>query len=76
MSMTGSRMITSTTFEVSLIQGENRLEFYASSADGSWESEPATIILHCGRPLPKPELYLVFGLDKSGTTNRCCFKVV
>jgi len=47
------------TFEVPLIEGENRLEFFASSADGSWESEPATMTFHYGQPLPKPELYLV-----------------
>jgi len=47
------------TFEIALVQGDNKLEFHAASADGSWESEPAVITLRYEQPLPKPELYLV-----------------
>ncbi|MBI1902428.1 MAG: caspase family protein [Planctomycetia bacterium] len=46
-------------FSVNLVEGENRLEAWAKTADGSWESEPAAIVLRYEKPLPKPELYLV-----------------
>jgi WD40 repeat protein/uncharacterized caspase-like protein len=58
-------------FEVPLVQGENRLEFYAASADGSWESEPAVVTLRYEKPLPKPDLYLV-----SVGVNRCAEKSI
>lgn len=47
------------TFELDLVQGENRVEVHAASADGSWESEPAGITLRYEKPLPKSDLYLV-----------------
>ena len=47
------------TFVIDLVEGENRLEFQAASADGSWESEPAVITFVCKESLPKPDLYLV-----------------
>ena len=53
------------TFDVALVEGENKLEVRAASADGSWESEPAVITLRYEKPLPKPELYLVaVGIDR------------
>lgn len=51
-------------FEVSLIEGHNELEICSASADGSWESEPARIVLDYTAPLPKPDLYvLAVGVD-------------
>jgi Tol biopolymer transport system component len=46
-------------FPVSLVQGNNRLEVKAASSDGSWESEPATLLLRYEKPLDKPRLYLL-----------------
>jgi hypothetical protein len=46
-------------FDVALIEGENRLEVRAASADGSWESEPAVRVLRYSRPLEKPVLRLI-----------------
>lgn len=52
-------------FEVTLVEGANRLEIWAASADGSWESEPAVLDVTYGKPLPKPELYLLaVGIDR------------
>jgi hypothetical protein len=52
-------------FEIPLAEGENRLEVRASSADGSWESEQAHITVTYGRPLVKPDLYiLAAGVDR------------
>lgn len=53
------------TFDVALVEGENKLEVRAASADGSWESEPAVITFRYEKPLPKAELYLVaVGIDR------------
>ena len=41
------------TFCVDLIQGENVLEIVSASADGSFESEPARLVLQYSKPLPK-----------------------
>jgi len=46
-------------FSISLIEGENRIEIHAASADGSWESEPAVLTLRYAEPLDKPELHLL-----------------
>jgi len=46
-------------FEVALVEGVNRFEVCAASADGSWESEPAVAVLRYEKPLPQPLLYLV-----------------
>lgn len=51
--------VVSRRFDVALVEGENRFEIRATSADGSWESEPAVVILRYERPLPKPEMHLV-----------------
>jgi WD40 repeat protein/uncharacterized caspase-like protein len=47
------------TFSISLVEGENRIEIHAASADGSWESEPAVVTLQYAEPLEKPEVYLL-----------------
>jgi hypothetical protein len=46
-------------FTISLVEGENRLLVWAASRDGSWESEPAAIVLRYDKPVVPPELYLV-----------------
>ena len=46
-------------FQIALLEGENRIEVRGSSGDGSWECEPATLVLRYEQPLPQPELYLV-----------------
>ena len=51
--------VTTRTFDVLLVTGENRLEVRAASADGSWESEPARLTLRYEKPLDKPELHVV-----------------
>src|SRR5438093_818290 len=46
-------------------EGDNRLEVQAASGDGSWESEPAVLLLRYEKPLPKPQLYvLAVGIDR------------
>ena len=47
------------TFEVALVEGENRIEICAASEDGSWESEPAVITFTYDKPVAKPQLHLV-----------------
>ena len=47
------------TFHVSLVEGENRFSAKSASADGSWEAEPAEIVLSYRKPAPKPDLYLL-----------------
>lgn len=52
------------TFRVDLIEGRNTLEVVAASADGSFESEPATLVVQHNQPLPKSQLHvLVVGID-------------
>ncbi|HET6881647.1 MAG TPA: caspase family protein, partial [Pirellulales bacterium] len=53
------------TFVLSLVEGENRLEVRAASGDGSWESEPASLLLNYEQPLAEPAVYLVaVGINK------------
>ena len=47
------------TFEVALIEGDNRIEVCAASEDGSWESEPEVITFTYDKPVAKPQLHLV-----------------
>jgi WD40 repeat protein len=47
------------SFPVTLVEGDNRLEVHSASGDGSMDSEPAVLVLHYDKPLPKPELYLL-----------------
>ena len=46
-------------FELTLIDGENKIEVQSASADGSWESEPAMITFTRSQPTEKTELYLL-----------------
>ena len=46
-------------FDVQLVEGENNFEVYAANADGSWESEPATITFNYEKTLAKPALHVV-----------------
>jgi len=46
-------------FSVPMVEGRNKLEVQAASADGSWESEPAVLVLRYEKPLEKPTLHLV-----------------
>jgi WD40 repeat protein/predicted Ser/Thr protein kinase len=46
-------------FTVSLIEGENRLEARAASEDGSFESEPASIVLRYEKSPSNPTFYVV-----------------
>ena len=58
------------TFLLSLVEGENRIRVTAANADGSWESEPAEIVLHFQHPVAKPELHLVaIGLNRYADAN-------
>jgi len=60
------------TFEIPLVEGENRIEVRASSGDGSWECEPAAVVLRFEKPLDRPELYLTaVGVNRyaEGTMN-------
>ncbi len=47
------------TFNVPLVEGENRLEVRAATADGSWEAEPAAMVIRHEKPQQKPELYFI-----------------
>lgn len=47
------------SFRVALVEGENRLRVASATADGSWESEPAEIVLRYEKPLAKSRLYVV-----------------
>lgn len=47
------------TFSVRLADGENRIEFRAATADGSWESEPAIRTLVLERDFKRPNLYVI-----------------
>ena len=52
------------SFKIRLVPGENRIEVRAASADGSWESEPATLVLSYHKSLVNPTIYLVaVGVD-------------
>ena len=46
-------------FQIALVEGRNRLRVKASSGDGSWEAEPAEIVLNYEVPLDKSELHVV-----------------
>jgi hypothetical protein len=42
-----------------LVEGDNRFEVRAASSDGSWESEPATLVVKYAKPLARPAAHLV-----------------
>jgi hypothetical protein len=46
------------SFQVQLVEGRNSLRVTASSNDGSWEAEPAEIVLAYEAPLAKSQLHL------------------
>jgi hypothetical protein len=57
-------------FRIALVPGENRLRVTAASGDGSWESEPATLLLRYEEPLAKSELHLVaVGINRYADAN-------
>ncbi len=47
------------SFTVSLVEGTNEIEVFSASEDGSWESEPARLVLNYAKPLANPTLHLV-----------------
>jgi hypothetical protein len=53
------------TFQVALVEGENRFRVTSATADGSWESEPAEIVLRYQKPLARTALHLIaVGVNK------------
>ncbi len=58
------------SFTVALVEGQNRLKITASSADGSWEAEPAELVLTYERPLARSRLFLVaIGVNRYADAN-------
>jgi WD40 repeat protein len=47
------------TFRVTLIEGENRFRVVSATADESWESEPAEVVLRYAQPLERPNLHVL-----------------
>jgi WD40 repeat protein len=47
------------TFKVPLLPGDNFITVRAACEDGSWESEPATVVLKYAKSIPKGDLFLV-----------------
>lgn len=47
------------TLTAALVEGENRFEVRAASSDGSWESEPAALMVKYTRPVARPAVHLV-----------------
>ena len=58
------------TFTIGLVEGQNRLKITASTADGSWEAEPAELVLTYERPVAKSRLFLVaIGVNRYADAN-------
>jgi len=58
------------SFTVALVEGQNRLKITASTADGSWEAEPAELVLTYEKPLAKSRLFLVaIGVNRYADAN-------
>ena len=58
------------TFQIALVEGENSVKITAASGDGSWEAEPAEIVLRYEKPLAKSRLYVVaVGISKYADAN-------
>ena len=58
------------TFRIALVEGENHLRITAASGDGSWEAEPAEIVLTYEEPLGKSELHvLAVGASRYADAN-------
>src|SRR5207249_1478388 len=47
------------TFRLLLAPGENRIEVRAASGDGSWESEPAVVVLRYQKPPERVRLHVL-----------------
>jgi WD40 repeat protein len=57
--------VTHLTFKIALVQGENQIKITAANGDGSWESEPAEIMLRYEKPLAKSHLFVAaIGINK------------
>ncbi|MEQ8791511.1 MAG: caspase family protein [Pirellulaceae bacterium] len=53
------------SFTVALVDGDNRFEVRAASGDGSWESEPAVLVVKHTQPVAQPAVHLVaIGVNK------------
>jgi len=50
---------TRVTMQLALVEGDNHIEVRAASSDGSWEAEPAKLLLKFAQPLAKPSVYLL-----------------
>ena len=46
-------------FTLPLVDGENRIEVHSASADGSWESEPDSMVVHRTKSSEVTEVYLL-----------------
>jgi WD40 repeat protein len=58
------------SFKVALVEGRNHLRITASTADGSWEAEPAELVLTYERPLAKSRMFLMaVGVNKHADAN-------
>lgn len=58
------------SFQIALVEGDNRLRVASASADGSWESEPAEIMLRYAKPLAKGRIYVVaVGINQYADAN-------
>jgi len=58
------------TFEVALVEGENKVEVWAATADGSWESEPARLILEQTQATDDIQLHVVaVGINQYAETG-------
>ena len=64
-------------FDVSMVEGENRISVHSASRDGSWECEPAVLTLDFDGSLPEPDLYVMaIGVDEfqSGDNLKGCVR--
>lgn len=58
------------TFRVVLVEGPNRLAVKAASLDGSWEAEPAEVVVRYEKLLAKSRLFLVaVGVSRYADAN-------
>jgi len=58
------------TFEVPLVEGRNQIRVTAGSQDGSWEADPAEVVLLYEKPLAKSRLYVVtVGINSYADAN-------
>ncbi len=58
------------SFTVSLVEGRNQLRITASNSDGSWEAEPAELLLNYERSLARSRLFVVaVGINRYADSN-------